>query len=93
MTKIYRKALACLCALAAGPVAAQDTGWSFAATGYVWLPAVDSTLDTSLGTLDSSLSASNAIADLEFRLHGNRRGAARSLEPDRGTCFYTDISI
>ena len=70
MTKIYRKALACLCALAAGPVAAQDTGWSFAATGYLWLPAIRSTVDTDVGSIESTLSASDALSDLNFGFMG-----------------------
>lgn len=91
-----RKTLACLAALAAltgGPALAQDASgaWRFSTTLYVWLPAVDSTLDTSLGTLDSSISASDAIADLEFAFMG-----AVAAQRDRwsliGDLLYTDIS-
>lgn len=86
-----RTTLACLCALAAGPAAAQDGGWSFAATGYLWLPAVKTTADTAFGEVDSTLSASDAISDLEFGFMG-----AVAAQRDRwsliGDLIYTDIS-
>ncbi len=85
-----RTTLACLCALAAGPAAAQDGGWSFAATGYLWLPATKTTVDTAFGEVESTLSASDAISDLEFGFMG-----AVAAQRDRwsliGDLIYTDI--
>ncbi len=93
---LQRSTVACLAALVAligGPAAAQDAAgaWQFSATLYAWLPAVDSTLDTSLGTLDSSISSSDAIADLEFAFMGTAT-AQRDRWSLIGDLLYTDIS-
>lgn len=68
--KMSRTTLACLCALAAGPAAAQDSGWRFAATAYLWLPTIRSTVDTDIGSIQSTLSASDALSDLNFGFMG-----------------------
>jgi opacity protein-like surface antigen len=67
---IRQATLACLAALAAGPAAAQDGGWTFAATGYLWLPSIRSTVDTDLGSIESTLDASDALSDLNFGFMG-----------------------
>jgi opacity protein-like surface antigen len=85
-----RTTLACLCALAAGPAAAQDGAWSFAATGYLWLPETKTTADTAFGEVESTLSISDAISDLEFGFMG-----AIAAQRDRwsliGDLIYTDL--
>lgn len=63
-------ALALLLAVAAGPAAAQDGVWNFAATGYLWLPTIRSTVDTDIGSIESTLSASDALNDLNFGFMG-----------------------
>jgi hypothetical protein len=85
-----RTTLACLCALAAGPAAAQDGGWSFAATGYLWLPATKTTVDTRFGEVESTLSASDAISDLEFGFMGTVF-AQRDRWSLIGDLIYTDV--
>ena len=86
-----RTTLACLCALAAGPAAAQDGGWSFSATGYLWLPAVTTTTDTPFGEIESTLSASDAINSLEFGFMG-AAAAQRGRWGLIGDLIYTDTS-
>jgi hypothetical protein len=86
-----RTTLACLCALAAGPAAAQDGGWNFSATGYLWLPATKTTADTDFGEVDSTLSAGDAIVDLEFGFMGSV-AAQRGRWSLIGDLIYTDVS-
>ncbi len=90
-TKIVnRMALALACALAAGPAAAQDGGWSFAATGYLWFPETKTTADTAFGEVESTLSVSDAISDLEFGFMGSV-AAQRDRWSLIGDLIYTDI--
>jgi opacity protein-like surface antigen len=91
---LKRTMLACLAALGAGPALGQGFSgpWAFSATGYLWLPAVKTTVGTDdFGTIDSTLSASDAISDLEFGFMGDlqaRRGRWSLI----GDIIYTDIS-
>lgn len=86
-----RTILACLCALAASSAAAQEGGWSYAATGYAWLPGVTTTTDTAFGEVESSISAADALSSLEFGFMG-----AVEARRDRwgliGDLIYTDTS-
>jgi opacity protein-like surface antigen len=93
---LHRTTLACLTALAVlngGPALAQEAsgGWRFSATLYAWLPAMDSSLDTDLGTLDSTLSSSDAISGLEFAFMGTAT-AQRDRWSLIGDLVYSDIS-
>lgn len=56
--------------LAAGPAAAQEGGWSYSLTGYLWMSATDVTADTRFGPVSSRLSFSDALDDLKFGLMG-----------------------
>ena len=57
--------------LAAGPLAAQDTGWEFTITPYAWLPGLSTSVDTRFGTVDSDTSGSDALSDLDFAFMGS----------------------
>jgi opacity protein-like surface antigen len=92
ITAMKRTTLACLCALAASPAAAQDGGWNFSATGYLWLPATKTTADTAFGEVESTLSASDAISDLEFGFMGSV-AAQRDRWSLIGDLIYTDVSV
>ncbi len=85
-------AFACALAAAASPAAAQDAGWSFAASAYLWLPALSTSIDTDEGTIDTDLSASDAIADLEFAFMGafEARNGRWGLI---GDLIYSDIQL
>jgi hypothetical protein len=91
-TTMLRTTLTCLCALAAVPAAAQDAGWRFTATGYAWLPATKTTADTEFGEVESTLSASDAISDLEFGFMGTL-AAQRDRWSLIGDLVYTDLQV
>jgi hypothetical protein len=77
--------------LLAGPAAAQETPWTYSASLYGWLPGVDTSTDTALGTVDSSLSGSDALSDLEMAFMGTfeaRRGRWGLI----GDLIYADLS-
>jgi hypothetical protein len=88
---MLRTTLTCLCALAAVPAAAQDAGWRFTATGYIWLPAVTTTEDTDFGEVEGSVSASDAVSSLEFGFMGTF-AAQRDRWSLIGDLIYTDTS-
>lgn len=80
---------AALAALAASPAAAQD--WTFDATLYGWLPAISTSFDTARGTVESDVSASDAVDNLDFAFMGAleaRRGKWGFI----GDLVYSDIS-
>jgi hypothetical protein len=83
-------------ALGAGPARAQgaaaEPGWSFAASLYGWLPAISSSADTEVGTVDSDLSASDAIGNLEAAFMGTFE-ARRDRWGLIGDLVYSDISL
>lgn len=85
-------AMLALAALAASPAAAQTSDWTFALSPYAWLPGVSTSLDTDFGRVESDLSSSDAVADLEFALMGafEARNGRWGLILD---LVYSDISV
>ncbi|MBP7000520.1 hypothetical protein [Amaricoccus sp.] len=81
-------------ALGAGSAAtAQEAagGWRLAATVYAWLPALSSSLDTEVGTLDGDVSSGDVISNLDFAFMGAleaRTGRWGLI----GDLIYSDIS-
>lgn len=65
-----RRLLAGLSLLAATPALAQDNSWSYDASIYLWFPQTDVSLDTPLGSVDGSLSISDALQDLDMAFMG-----------------------
>jgi hypothetical protein len=65
MRILFSAALAVL----AGPAAAQS-GWSFAVSPYVWVPGINTSLDTDFGALDASRSNRAALEDLDLAFMG-----------------------
>jgi opacity protein-like surface antigen len=61
---------ALLLAATAGPALAQDGNWTFDLSAYVWFNDTTVTSDTPLGEVESTLSFSDAIKDLEFAFMG-----------------------
>ena len=84
------KKLLAVLVLLAGPAAAQD-GWSFAVTPYVWVPGIETSLDTDFGRLNSSKSNAATLSDLDFAFMGAveaRRGRFGLI----GDLLYAKIS-
>lgn len=57
--------------LAMGPAAAQEGGWSYSLSGYLWMSATDVTADTPFGEVSAELSFRDALSDLKFGLMGS----------------------
>jgi hypothetical protein len=78
-------------ALLAAPVAAQDTGWSFALSPYIWAPGIKSSVDTPRGTVGVDMSTTDILSDLHFGFMGafEARKGRWSLIAD---LFYADLS-
>jgi hypothetical protein len=84
------KKLLAVLVLLAGPAAAQD-GWTFAVSPYVWVPGINTSLDTDFGRLDSSKSNAATLSDLDFAFMGAveaRRGRFGLI----GDLIYAKIS-
>ena len=75
--------------LAAGPTSAQD--WTYEATLYGWVPAMDASVDTRFGELESSGSGSDALSALDMAFMGafQARRGKWGLAAD---LLYTDLS-
>ncbi len=78
--------------LAASPSVAQDTEWTYTATIYAWLPAIETELDTfRFGTVTSDLDNSDVLSALDMAFFGaftaqrGRLGFAADL-------VYSDLS-
>ena len=82
---------AALAVLLAGPAAAQSSEWTFAGSLYGWLPGMDVSVDTPQGTVDSSLSGSDALSDLDMAFMGTFE-AQRGKWSFIGDLLYTDLS-
>ena len=81
-----------LATLVCGPALAESADWSYAATIYGWIPALGTTVDTAYGTIDTGLSASDALANLDFAFMGvfEARYGPWSVIVDG---LYTDLSL
>lgn len=75
--------------LVASPASAQD--WTYEATLYGWLPAMDVSVDTRFGELESSGSGSDALSALDMAFMGafQARRGKWGLAAD---LLYTDLS-
>jgi opacity protein-like surface antigen len=83
--------LASLTILAAGPVHAQSSDWTYRATLYGWLSGLSSSIDAPRGSVSTDLSFSDVLEDLQM-------AAFASFEARRGNwgyiadLNYTDLS-
>jgi outer membrane receptor protein involved in Fe transport len=59
-----------LVAATAGPAAAQSSNWTFSGTFYLWASDTTLTTDTPRGEVESTLSFSDALKDLNFAFAG-----------------------
>ncbi len=58
--------LPALLILAAGPVEAQSTDWSYRATLYGWFSGLSTSIDTPRGSVSTELSFSDVVEDLDM---------------------------
>lgn len=70
MTLQARVFAAILTALLAAPVAAQDSGWSFALSPYLWAPGIKSSVDTAWGGVGVDKDTSDVLSSLDLALMG-----------------------
>jgi opacity protein-like surface antigen len=88
MTKI---ATVLLALLTAGQASAQEADWAYKATLYGWLPALSTTLDTDLGSFESSSSGSDVLSNLDMVFMGSL-AAQRGRWGFVGDLLYVDLS-
>ena len=91
MKPIPRPLLGILTAMLAAPAAAQDSGWDFAISPYLWASGIESTVDTQWGPIGVDLSASDIFSNLDFAFMGvfEARKDRWGLIAD---VFYVDLS-
>ena len=73
MTTLKQMTTAACIALATGaaqPASAQSTGWSYEGTLYLFMPRTDTTIGTAAGPIESSLSFSDALDNLDMAFMG-----------------------
>ena len=83
--------LALAASFAAGPVAAQNSDWTYAASVYGWFVGTDVSVDTQFGILDAGQSASDNLDSLSMAFMGTfeaRRGQWGFI----GDLVYADLS-
>nr|WP_242479036.1 hypothetical protein [Lamprobacter modestohalophilus] len=56
--------------LLAAPAAAQDAGWRFAVSPYLWAPGIETSVGTQWGPVDLDLSTSDVLSDLDLAFMG-----------------------
>ena len=61
---------AVLLAATATTASAQQSDWSYEATIYLFMPETETSFDTALGTVDGTLSFSDALENLDFAFMG-----------------------
>lgn len=66
-----RYAIAIAMALTAGQAFAQDTGWSFKASPYLWLPNTKVGISTPRGNVNGELGIEDAVQALDFAFMGS----------------------
>ena len=78
-------------ALLSVPVAAQDSGWSFALSPYAWPLGLTSSVETAWGTVEVDKSIGDVLSNLDLAFKGafEARNGRWSLIAD---LFYADLS-
>ena len=70
MTSKAKLFMASLTALLAAPVAAQDPGWTFAVSPYLWAPGITSSVGTARGSIEVEKSTSDVLSSLDLAFMG-----------------------
>ena len=81
MTSIAKLFPVSMTALLAAPVAAQDSGWSFALSPYPWAPGIRSSVGTPWGRIAVDKSTGDVLSsrDLAFMGRFEARNGRRGL--------------
>lgn len=74
----------------ATPALAQDSGWDFRTTLYLWFPGMSATVETPEGTVSSDLSPADALSNLDMGFMGSV-GAQNGNMILWGDLLYTDL--
>jgi hypothetical protein len=91
--KKYLKALCPLAlAISASPVLAQQSAWEYEATIYLFAPETKTSISNSVGSLDSTLSFSDALDNLDFAFMG-AFGAHNGKWSILADYMYNDLSF
>jgi hypothetical protein len=88
---MHRITIAAVAIGIAGPVAAQDTEWTFQTSLYVWVPGLSTTVGTPFGDFESKADGSDALSALDMAFMGTleaRRGRWGFI----GDLLYVDLS-
>jgi hypothetical protein len=83
--------MAAVALLIAGPAAAQDSGWTYQASLYGWLPSLSTTVGTPFGDLESDSDGSISLSNLDMAFMGTleaRTGRWGFI----GDLLYVDLS-
>ncbi|WP_170406973.1 outer membrane beta-barrel protein [Ruegeria arenilitoris] len=78
-------------ALVCTPLAAQESDWSFDATIYLFAAETKTSMDTRFGEVESTLSFSDALSDLDFAFMG-AFSACNGRWSILADYMYTDLS-
>jgi hypothetical protein len=65
-----RLAVGILVAMLGGPALAQEAGWSFSLSPYLWTPGISSSVETRFGTLDAEAGIDDVLSATDFALMG-----------------------
>jgi hypothetical protein len=57
-------------AAAAAPMTAAAQSWDYAASLYLWMSGIDTSVETPLGTVETELSFGDILEDLDFAFFG-----------------------
>ena len=68
-TRSFAFAASAILALAS-PVTAQESAWSYSGTLYLWAAETKTSIDTPIGTIESTLSFGDALENLDFAFMG-----------------------
>ena len=77
--------------LGAESAAAQDTSWTYSATFYGWFPGMTTSVETDAGTIESEVSASDSLSNLDMAFMGTF-GAQKGRWGIVGDLLYIDLS-
>lgn len=82
---LMRNVLAAFLVMTAGHASAQDSGWSYTITPYLWLPDSTIGIETPRGSVTGELSIGDALKELDFAFMG-------AFEASNGKwSFVTDL--
>ena len=86
-----KAAVACLTMVVAGSAAAQNAGWTFSLSPYLWAPAIETSVETRWGSVGVDQNSRDVLSKLDLAFMG-------AFEARRGRwgliadLFYADLS-